>query len=123
MRKAPPPTYWEEYVATDAWYVNELLSDIPENELHAALVDENWGQEECSEEEETDAGPDAAEQDQSYSETSSDGTDSEDGGSDDDISDDASDGTSDECSTEETSPRKRQRRGEGADAARPTGAD
>ena len=32
-----PLTYWEEYVATDEWYLNALLENIPENELTAAV--------------------------------------------------------------------------------------
>jgi hypothetical protein len=41
-RRPPPRTYWEEYVATDEWYLNELLADVPEEERHAALEDEDW---------------------------------------------------------------------------------
>ena len=37
-----PLTYWEEYVATDEWYLNALLEDIPENELAAACVDDDF---------------------------------------------------------------------------------
>ena len=36
-----PLTYWEEYVATDVWYQNEIVRDIPVNERHAAFVDED----------------------------------------------------------------------------------
>ena len=36
-RKAPPKTYWDEYVATDAWYVRELTADIPAEEWEAAV--------------------------------------------------------------------------------------
>jgi hypothetical protein len=36
-----PLTYWEEYVATDEWYVNALLEDVPDDEIHAACVDED----------------------------------------------------------------------------------
>ena len=35
-RKKPPPSYWEEYVATDEWYVKELIADVPEDELHGS---------------------------------------------------------------------------------------
>ena len=42
IRKPPPKTYWEEYVATDNWYLRELMSDIPAEELHAALECEEW---------------------------------------------------------------------------------
>ena len=41
-RNPPPPTYWEEYVATDAWYTKELVADIPEEEWEAAVNDDNW---------------------------------------------------------------------------------
>lgn len=44
-RNPPPLTYWDEFVATDPWYVRELTSDIPASEWDAAVVDENW--EEC----------------------------------------------------------------------------
>ena len=32
-------------MATDTWYVREMLSDVPPEELHAALHDENWDDE------------------------------------------------------------------------------
>ena len=31
-----PVTYWEEYVETDEWYINELTIDVPPDEMHAA---------------------------------------------------------------------------------------
>ena len=34
-----PVTYWEEYVETDPWYRQEMLSDVPDTELWAALED------------------------------------------------------------------------------------
>ena len=37
-------TYWAEYVATDSWYLQELVADIPEDEMHAAIEDEDWGE-------------------------------------------------------------------------------
>lgn len=37
-----PLTYWEEYVATDEWYKKELVADIPEEEMHAALECEDF---------------------------------------------------------------------------------
>ena len=40
-RKPPPPSYWEEYVETDDWYLHKLVEDVPEDELHAACFDEN----------------------------------------------------------------------------------
>jgi hypothetical protein len=41
-RKPPPLTYWDEYVATDPWYIQELVADIPEDEMKAAIEDEDW---------------------------------------------------------------------------------
>ena len=37
-----PRTYWDEFVATDEWYVKELIADVPPDELQAALVDEDF---------------------------------------------------------------------------------
>lgn len=39
-RRAPPKTYWEEYVETDQWYLRKLVEDVPPEEMHAALDDE-----------------------------------------------------------------------------------
>ena len=50
-----PLTYWEEYVQTDKWYTSEMVRDIPDDEMHAALVDENF---QSSEEEEEDESAD-----------------------------------------------------------------
>lgn len=41
-RKPPPLTYWEEYVETDAWYLKKLVEDVPEEEMQAALYDEDY---------------------------------------------------------------------------------
>jgi hypothetical protein len=49
-----PLTYWEEYVATDQWYLNALLEDIPENELAAACVDDDFSGTEAEVEEHED---------------------------------------------------------------------
>jgi len=49
-RKPPPKTYWEEFVATDAWYVRELVADIPADEWEAAVTAEDWDEEEEGEE-------------------------------------------------------------------------
>lgn len=49
-----PLTYWDEYVATDKWYVKELVADIPPDELQAALEDEDFDQDFLSDEEEAD---------------------------------------------------------------------
>lgn len=45
-RRAPPPSYWEEYVATDEWYLEKLLEDVPEDEMFAALEDESFDEDE-----------------------------------------------------------------------------
>ena len=42
QRREPPRTYWEEYVETDTWYQKKLIEDVPEEELHAALIDEDF---------------------------------------------------------------------------------
>ena len=39
-RRPPPKTYWEEYVETDEWYLKKLVEDVPPEEMHAALVDD-----------------------------------------------------------------------------------
>ena len=41
-KKPPPLTYWDEYVATDPWYLQELIADIPDDEMQAAIEDEDW---------------------------------------------------------------------------------
>jgi hypothetical protein len=57
-RRGPPPlTYWEEYVATDEWYITKLTEDVPLDEMQAACVDEDFENdlgEEGDEEEEID---------------------------------------------------------------------
>ena len=40
--KPPPLSYWEEFVETDSWYLKKIVEDVPEEELHAALVDEDY---------------------------------------------------------------------------------
>ena len=40
-------TYWEEWVQTDAWYVKKIVDDVPEEELQAALMDEDFEEDEC----------------------------------------------------------------------------
>ena len=41
-RARPPQRYWDEYVATDEWYVSKMLEDVPHNEIYAACIDENF---------------------------------------------------------------------------------
>ena len=52
QRRAPGPSYWEQYVETDTWYQKKLIEDVPEEELHAALVDEDFEDDEGEEEDE-----------------------------------------------------------------------
>ena len=48
--KPPPLTYWEEYVQTDQWYLKKIVEDVPTEELHAALHDEDLrDDEQCAE--------------------------------------------------------------------------
>ena len=49
QRRAPGPSYWEEYVETDTWYQKKLIEDVPEEELHAALIDEDFEDDEGEE--------------------------------------------------------------------------
>jgi hypothetical protein len=42
VRKPPPLSYWDEYVATDSWYVRELTADVPDDEWTAAVENEDW---------------------------------------------------------------------------------
>jgi len=45
-------TYFDEYVATDPWYKNEMLADVPDDEIQAALVDESWSEDSIEEDDE-----------------------------------------------------------------------
>ena len=83
-RKPPPTTYFEEFVATDPWYVRELLADVPAEEYHAAVECETWGDGEGEEGDETEDEEGGEESDSSYSEEaeeSSDAADIDDEGS------------------------------------------
>lgn len=43
-KRGPPPlSYWEEFVVTDKWYLKEVVKDIPESEMFAALEDSDLG--------------------------------------------------------------------------------
>jgi len=44
-RQPPPKTYWEEYVETDSWYLKEIVRDVPEEEMFAALEDSDLDEE------------------------------------------------------------------------------
>ena len=93
--KPPPLSYWEEFVETDSWYRKKIIEDVPEEELHAALVDEDYapgegamsGDETEGEEDETEG---EADEDYAISEVHSESEDEDD--DDDDGTD--SDGTS-----------------------------
>ena len=80
QRKPPPPTYWEEYVVTDDWYLRELTADVPESEMRAALEDEDWDGEDGGEEDEEIEELSGEEEDPSYSEAESE-SDEDDGSS------------------------------------------
>ena len=72
-------------MATDPWYVRELLADVPAEEYHAAVEDENWSDgDEGEEGDESEDEEEGEESDRSYSEEeeedSSDGADSNDEG-------------------------------------------
>ena len=54
-RRRPPPSYWEEYVETDQWYLNALLEDVPADEMHAACHDEDFADDDAAEEDESDS--------------------------------------------------------------------
>lgn len=46
-QRKKPVTYWEEFVATDEWYTNELVVDVPEDEMFAACEDDDFEGDEC----------------------------------------------------------------------------
>lgn len=111
-----PKTYWEEYVVTDDWYVNELTSDIPPDELWAACEDEDLAQDECVHE--SDAEIDAEteedileeeEEDDSYVQDDDESTGDEETSECDDS--DSDDGTCSEADSPVQRPAKGKRRG------------
>ena len=61
--KPPPLSYWEEFVETDKWYLKKIVEDVPEEELHAALYDEDY-----SHGEDALSGDESEEEDESGSE-------------------------------------------------------
>ena len=61
----PVKTYWEEFVETDTWYTKKLIEDIPDEEMVAALIDEDFDEEE-GESEGSDCGPDEEESDTDF---------------------------------------------------------
>ena len=73
-------------MATDPWYLRELVSDVPPEEMQAALADEDWANDVGMEDEDGDVQSegDGEETDTDYSEDGSDesdGTDFESEGS------------------------------------------
>jgi hypothetical protein len=60
-KRRAPPLYWDEYVATDTWYTNALIEDVPPDEFDAAVhedVDDTG--------EEGDSEPDEPSEDADY---------------------------------------------------------
>jgi len=104
-RKPPPKTYWEEYVATDPWYVRELVADIPADEWEAAVECEDW-QEGDGEDGDEDDGANTQSSDSDYSELAiaeeGDGTGTDDEGSGDDDESDVDDGATDDDASSTT---------------------
>ena len=82
-------TYFEEFVANDPWYQKELLHDVGEDELHAAIEDDDFS-------DESDGGSEAedeVEEDNDYAaESESSDDDEEDEGSDEEGSDEEAEG-------------------------------
>lgn len=58
VRRRPPPSYWEEYVQTDDWYLKTLVEDIPAEEMQAACFDEDFELDEQDEQLDTGTGDD-----------------------------------------------------------------
>ena len=128
-----PVTYWEEYVETDEWYRQKLLEDVPESELHAAIADEDFDNDELDDDhplQEQEADEDF-EQVSEEEEEESDGEDCEDCSDEDESecsdseSDDAEICDSDDDSSASEAPLQwsgeGQRRGEAADAESESG--
>ena len=118
-RKPAPITYWDEFVATDPWYIRELTADIPEDEYDAAINDEDWENDESSDVESVDDASDSECEgwiDESGDCPMGDATNTSDYDSDDvSTSDDDAPDTSEDYATSgedcEEPPAKRQRRG------------
>lgn len=95
-------TYWEEYVATDEWYMRELVADVPGEEYEAAVHDEDWADDEATDDDESSE-PESSETDSDYSEESE----GEDGSGEVSDEQDESDEHSETAELPESSPRKR----------------
>ena len=50
-------------MATDKWYLNELVADVPDDELSAALEDEDWVEGEGEDDSSPDSDPEDEESD------------------------------------------------------------
>ncbi|KAL3908702.1 MAG: hypothetical protein SGPRY_009696 [Prymnesium sp.] len=48
-QRTAPKTYWEEYIENDPWYAKKMLEDVPQEELWAAIHDEELSQDEGEE--------------------------------------------------------------------------
>ena len=67
VRRAPPPSYWDEYVATDEWYLEKLIEDVPDEEMFAALEDECFDEDEGEDSsEDAQEGEEEGEEDDDY---------------------------------------------------------
>ena len=106
-RKPPPMTYWDEYVATDPWYLRELVSDVPADELDAAILHEDWSKDEAVDSDDeiqnNESTADDESEDPDYSDVASsddNGDDFEDAGSNESVESELdSNGESSTCST------------------------
>ena len=47
--RRPTVTYWSEFVENDTWYTTELVKDIPDEEMYAALEDDNFANDDVDE--------------------------------------------------------------------------
>jgi len=74
-KRRRPVTYWEEFVATDEWYQNEMIADVPESELYDALVDENFQNDVGDADDAIDEGGDEADDSTTEADDSSTGAD------------------------------------------------
>jgi hypothetical protein len=63
-RQTAPKTYWQEYVETDRWYQQELVKDIPPDEMYAACEDSDW--EDDNGEEDDDESDDCVDEDTEF---------------------------------------------------------
>ena len=55
-QRTKPVTYWEEFVETDKWYAEELVRDVPDDELDAAVCDSDYSNSESEPDDVSDAG-------------------------------------------------------------------